>query len=183
MRDETLKRIHTVGRLLRYGPVLITLGMPGFAQKSQAGSSNPLEITLSRSKVVIENGKEVSKKADVAKPGDVIEDLATYRNTSGSALKDFVPMLPVPPNTELILGSVNPGNAKASTDGRTFSDMPLRRKVRQANGVELEQLVPLSEYRYLRWYPGEIGAGKSQGYSARFKLSDGVPGSPVTAQK
>ncbi|MBL8513355.1 MAG: hypothetical protein JNJ55_05125 [Betaproteobacteria bacterium] len=157
--------------------------MPAFGQKAPAANPNPLEITLARTKIALENGKEISQKADVAKPGDVIEEVATYKNTSAGALKDFVPMLPVPPNTELIMGSVKPANAKASVDGKSFSDMPLKRKVRQANGVEVEQTVPLSEYKFLRWYPGEIGPGKSQVFSARFKLSDGVAAVPVAAKK
>ena len=164
-------------------PVLLALAFPVLAQKAPVGNPNPLEITLARTKIAIENGKEVSQKADIAKPGDVIEEVATYKNTSSGVLKDFVPMLPVPPNTELILGSIKPSNAKASTDGKTFSDMPLKRKVRQANGVEVEQPVPLSDYRYLRWYPGEIGAGKSQVYSARFKLSDGAAATVPAAKK
>jgi hypothetical protein len=162
---------------------MFALAIPALAQKAPVGNPNPLEITLARVKIAIENGKEVSQKADIAKPGDVIEEVATYKNTSSGALKDFVPMLPVPPNTELILGSIKPSNAKASTDGKTFSDMPLKRKVRQANGVEVEQPVPLSDYRYLRWYPGEIGAGKSQVYSARFKLSDGAAAALPAAKK
>lgn len=167
----------------RVAPLLFAFAIPALAQKVPTGNSNPLEITLSRSKIIVENGKEVLQKADIAKPGDIFEEVATYKNTSSGALKDFVPMLPVPPNTELILGSIKPSNAKASTDGKTFSEMPLKRKLRQPNGVEVEQPVPLSDYRYLRWYPGEIGAGKSQVFSARFKLSDGTAAAPSAAKK
>ena len=173
MRLMSSKPVQLFLSLAQVVPVLCLIAFPAFAQNAPVGNTNPLEITLARTKIAIENGKEVSQKADIAKPGDVIEDVVTYRNSSPGALKNFVPMLPVPPNTELILGSIKPSNAKASTDGKTFSDMPLKRKVRQANGVEVEQPVPLSDYRYLRWYPGEIGAGKSQVFSARFKLSDG----------
>jgi hypothetical protein len=54
--------------------------------------------------------------------------------------------------------------------------MPLKRKVKQANGVEVEQPVATSEYRYLRWYPGEIGAKQSIAFSAQFRVADGVAG-------
>ncbi len=170
-----------IGVSVHWGQVAfgaLVLGLlvgPAQAQKASAPSNNPLEVSLARTKIAIENGKEVSRKADVAKPGDIIEEIASYKNNSAGDLKDFVPMLPVPPNTELILGSIKPANAKASADGKNFSDMPLKRKVRQANGVEVEQPVPLAEYRFLRWYPGDIGAGKTLVFSARFKLSDGAP--------
>ena len=64
---------------------------------------------------------------------------------------------------------------RASTDGLSFRTLPLKRKAKLANGVEAEQLVPLNEYRFLRWYPGELAAGKSVSYSARFKIVDDKP--------
>ena len=112
------------------------------------------------------------QSAAIAKPDDVLEEVATYTNTSKSALKSVEATLPIPPNTELVMASVKPTSAKASIDGKSFSKLPLTRKVRQANGVEVEQPVPLSEYRYLRWYPGELQPGKPLSFSARFKVAN-----------
>ena len=148
----------------------LAVGTPlAFAQKAAA---DPLQIVLVRSKVVIENGREVMQSAAIAKPDDVLEDVATYTNTSKSALKSVEATLPIPPNTELVMASVKPANAKASIDGKSFSKLPLTRKVRQPNGVELEQPVPLGEYRYLRWYPGELQPGKPMSFSARFRVAN-----------
>ncbi len=181
---KLIRAVPEISRLAALGAVALVFAVsPAFGQKAPASNSNPLEVTLARTKVAIENGKEISQKADIAKPGDVIEEVATYKNNSSGTLKDFVPMLPIPPNTELLAGSVKPASAKASTDGRTFSDMPLKRKVRSANGVEVEQPVPLSEYRYLRWYPGDLGPGKTQVFSARFKLSDAADAISVSNKK
>ena len=148
----------------------LVVGAPfAFAQKAVA---DPLQIVLVRAKVVVENGREVMQSAAIAKPDDVLEDVATYTNTSKSALKSVEATLPIPPNTELVMASVKPTSAKASIDGKSFSKLPLTRKVRQANGVEVEQPVPLSEYRYLRWYPGELQPGKPLSFSARFKVAN-----------
>ena len=148
----------------------LVLGMPlAFAQKAAA---DPLQIILVRAKVVIENGREVMQSAAIAKPDDVLEEVATYTNTSKSALKSVEATLPIPPNTELVMASVKPANAKASIDGKSFSKLPLTRKVRQPNGVEVEQPIPLSEYRYLRWYPGELQPGKPMSFSARFRVAN-----------
>ena len=144
--------------------------------------ADPLQIKLVRSKVVLENGREAMQSAVVAKPGDILEETATYSNTSKAALRSLEATLPVPANTELVMASVKPTNAKASTDGKNFSSLPLTRKVRQANGVEVEQPVPLSEYRYLRWYPGELGAEKSMSFSARFVVANSSA-TPNTAGK
>ncbi|MCY7387485.1 MAG: hypothetical protein LH481_05370 [Burkholderiales bacterium] len=139
--------------------------------------AEPLQINLVRSKVVLDGSREVLESAAVAKPGEILEEVATYTNTSKAALKKLEATLPVPPNTELVMASVKPSNAKASTDGKTFSALPLTRKIKQANGVEVELPVPLSEYRYLRWYPGELAPNKPISFSARFKVAD----SPVAA--
>lgn len=146
------------------------------AQKAADDASRvvlePLQITLVRSKVVLENGREVMLSAAIARPDEILEDVATYTNTSRSALKGVEATLPVPANTELIMASVKPSTAKASLDGKSFSKIPLTRKVRQSNGVEVEQAVPLSEYRYLRWYPGELLPDKPLSFSARFKVAN-----------
>lgn len=158
------------------------LVMPSaLAQKTPpARAEEPLQISLVRTKIVTENGKEVSQSASTAKPGDVLEETATYKNTSKAALGKVEATLPVPPNTELVMASLKPANAKASVDGKVFSDLPLKRKLRQANGVEVEQAVPLAEYRYLRWFPGSLAAGQSLSFSARFKVSDGSPTSTAS---
>jgi hypothetical protein len=135
-------------------------------------TAEPLKIKLVRSKVVLENGKEETRTAEVARPGDIIEETATYVNVSGAPLKSVEATLPVPVNTELLVDSVKPANARASTDGKFFFKLPLTRKQRQPNGVEVEQPVPLSEYRFLRWYPGVLSPDKPLSFSARFRVAD-----------
>ena len=135
-------------------------------------ATEPLQIVLKRSKVATVDGKEVSQSADIAKPGDILEEVATYTNTSKLPMLQLEPTLPVPVNTELVMASVKPANAKASTDGQNFAPIPLKRKIRQPNGVETEQSVPLSEYKFLRWSVGELAAEKSVAVSARFKVAN-----------
>ena len=149
------------------------------AQASAGNSpakSEPLVVTLARQKVILSDGKETLLSAEVAKPGDILEEVATYSNKSSAPLKSLQATLPIPPSTELLIASIKPAGAKASLDGNEFSNLPLKRRVKQANGVEIEQPVPISEYRYLRWYPGELLPGKSLVFTARFKVSnDSIP--------
>lgn len=147
------------------------------APATAQAAANPLQIKLVRTKVAVENGAEVMQNADLAKPGDMLQEIATYTNTSKGALKNVQATLPVPLYTEFVLASANPATALASTDGVTFAKMPLSRKVRQPNGVTVEQPVPISEYRYLRWAAGELQPDKPVSFSARFKLSN----TPVVA--
>ena len=143
------------------------------AQKAvtKSATDNALDIRLERSKVVIVAGKESLQSASTAKPGDVLQDLATYTNKSSRKLSGVVATLPVPLNTELVMNTVTPA-ARASVDGTNFFAVPLKRKVKQANGVEVEQAVALTEYRYLRWYPGELGPKQSVVFSAQFKVAE-----------
>ena len=152
-------------------PAAPTKAAPQAATYSQS-NSDPLEVKLLRRKVVMVDGKESLQSAAIAKPGDILEEVATYTNKSRSPLKSLEATLPIPANTELLLASVKPGNAKASIDGGQFSAMPLKRRVTQANGLEVELPIPASEYRYLRWYPGDLAAEKSLVFSARFKVSN-----------
>lgn len=146
-------------------------------------ASDPVEVKLVRNRVVLVDGKEIRQHAAVAKPGDVLEEIATYTNKSKSPIRQLEATLPIPPNTELLLASVRPGSAKGSVDGSNFSVMPLVRKVKNSNGVETEQAVPLSEYRYLRWYVAELGAEKTLAFSARFKVSNDSSATETTKQK
>ena len=145
--------------------------------------AEPLVVSLVRQKVVLFDGKESLQSAEVAKPGDILDEVATYLNKSTAPIKQLQATLPVPPNTELLLASVKPGGAMASTDGNQFSSLPLKRKIKQPNGVEIEQLVPVNEYRYLRWFPDVLAPGKSLAFSARFKVSNDTTPTTTSARK
>ncbi len=147
-------------------------------QKPSVKTDTPVEIKLERRKVVLVDGKETMQDATIVKPGDVLQEVATYTNNSSATVSKLEATLPVPANTELLAGSFKPNTAFASTDDKNFAAIPLKRKLKAANGVEAEQLVPVAAYRYLRWYPGDLAAGKSLVFSARFKVADDKPAVP-----
>lgn len=137
-----------------------------------AKAAEPLQIRLEARKVTrAADGKETLSPAEAAKPGDVIEYATTYRNTSAQRLTNLEATLPLPPTTEFIPGSANPATARASVDGKNFLEVPLKRRVKR-NGVDVEEQVPLREYRSLRWYPGALEGGKAVTYTARVRVVD-----------
>jgi hypothetical protein len=144
------------------------------AISAQKSPDVPVNIKLERYKIVILSGRESLASAETAKPGDVLEDIATYSNKTSSVLVVPTATMPIPRNTELILNSVKPATAFASTDGINFFAMPLSVKLKQGNGVEFEQSVSLTQYRFLRWFPGAMAAKQSVVFSARFKVADGA---------
>ena len=135
-------------------------------------ASSPLEIKLVRHKIALVANKETLQDAASAKPGDVLEDVATYTNKTSRELVVPNATLPVPTNTELILSSVNPAPALASVDGINYFPLPLKTKVIEASGVVVEKPLAVSQYRFLRWLPGKLASRQSVAYSARFKVVD-----------
>jgi uncharacterized repeat protein (TIGR01451 family) len=132
--------------------------------------NGPVETRLEARKVVrAADGQESFAAASEAKPGDVIEYVATYRNRGRAAVRNLQATLPIPPDTEFVPSSANPPAAKASVDSRTWGDMPLKRKVVR-NGVQVEEQVPLREYRYLRWSAGELGGEQTLTFAARVRV-------------
>jgi uncharacterized repeat protein (TIGR01451 family) len=144
-----------------------------------AAQTNPVETRLEARKVVrAVDGKETFAEAASARPGEVIEYVATYRNVSKQPVKSLEATLPIPPNTEFVPGSAQPASVKASVDAREWGTPPLMRKVVR-DGRSIEEQVPVREYRYLRWFPGELGGEKAVSFTARVRVvDDGTPSEP-----
>ena len=141
-------------------------------------------VDLAGRKIVQAGGKEVREPAAQAKPGDQIEYVATYTNRSKGGVKDLVATLPIPLDTDYVAGSAQPAGAQAAANDGVFGTMPLKRKVKQPDGKEVEQDLPLSEYRTLRWQVGELAAGKNFVATARVRLSTApsvAPAAPTAA--
>jgi len=144
---------------------------------ARAQSADDVSSTLVVNRVVTQaDGKETKEPAKTAKPGDLLEYVAEYRNTGKTPAKKLEATLPIPSGTEYVPDSAKPAGAWASLDGNTFEPMPLKRKVKQTDGKLVEELIPYVEYRFLRWPAQDLPAGQSLKYSVRAKL----PAEPAT---
>lgn len=150
---------------------IVTLAMALLTQ--QAFAAEPLTATLEAHKVVLaDNGKEQLVAASEAKPGDVLEYRATYRNVSPKALRAVMATLPVPASgVEYLPNTALPAGVEASIDGAQFARAPLKRLVMNTDGRPQQQLVPATEYRFLRWPLGDLPAGASKTVSARVRVT------------
>ncbi len=129
-----------------------------------------VKVDLKASKIVVVNGVEQKQPADKAKPGEIIEYVAEYKNTAKTSVSNVVATLPVPPGMEYLPDTAGPAQVMASTDEHNYAPVPLKRSVRGADGKMVEQLVPFSEYRSLRWNLGDIQGGSSKSVKARMKV-------------
>ena len=129
-----------------------------------------VKVVLTASKIVLVNDKEQKEPGDKAKPGEVIEYVAEYRNSGKAPVTNVVATLPVPSGMEFVPETAQPLQVMASTDERNYAPVPLKRTVKGADGKLVEQMVPYSEYRSLRWALGEIRGGSSKSVKARMKV-------------
>ena len=163
-------------KFLGLGWVMLSL----LAGSAVAQSQQDVVVTMEVKKVVKgDDGKESLESADQAKPGDILQYTATYANKVKKTWRDMEATIPIPPYTEYVPGSSRPAGAKASLDGQSFQAIPLRRKVKQADGKEVTQLVPYGEYRTLRWFVGKLSENQELKFSTRVKvLSNEAPAAP-----
>lgn len=129
-----------------------------------------LSAELKAWKIVKKEGKETRVAADNLGAGEILEYQAIYKNNSSKTLTGIQATLPIPQGLELLPGTITPKGALASTDGKKFSAIPLRRTV-QVGGVAKEVPVPYSEYRSLRWSIASLKPKQSVTMSARAKLA------------
>lgn len=116
-------------------------------------------------------GQETLAPADQAKPGETVEYVATYRNRDAAPAAQVTATLPVPAGMEYLPKSAKPAAVMASLDGQKFAPVPLMRKVRAADGREIEREVPASEYRYLRWSLGTLAGKSERAVRARMRVT------------
>jgi uncharacterized repeat protein (TIGR01451 family) len=137
-------------------------------------------VELKAFHVVTQSGKEKLEPAEQIKPGEILEYRATYRNTSHVVAHNVVATLPVPPQgVQYLRSSAQPAGVLVSTNGKDFASPPLQRTVKLADGRQEVQIVPDSEYRFLRWPLGDLPAGGTLTVSARMQLVLGTAPRPA----
>ncbi len=155
---------------LRLAAILLVLASSG-----SSWAQARLKSELVAEKLVRQaSGEMATVPASDVKPGDVVVYTATYRNYGDETAKSVVATLPVPPGMDYQGSAQGAKPSLASTDGFEFAPIPLTRKVRTAQGKEAMEVVPLSEYRALRWNLAELSVGAS----LSLKLTAKVNASP-----
>jgi uncharacterized repeat protein (TIGR01451 family) len=151
---------------------LAVFAMAGGQNAVAQAVKSDVVVTLKAQKVLRgTDGSEVLKVADRANPGEVIQYDATYKNQGKAGVRNLVPTLPIPAGLEYIADSAKPAPATASVDGKNFQPLPLKRQVKLATGETVEQPIPSSEIRALRWELGDLDAGAAALITARARLA------------
>jgi uncharacterized repeat protein (TIGR01451 family) len=158
----------SIGRILALATAFLGIPAMAFAQ-------GDINVALAANRVVARDGRETLAPAEQVKPGDVVEYRATYRNQGASGVQKLTATLPVPPGMEYVPRTAQPAAPLASLDGRTYEPVPLKRRIRLADGREVVREVPVGEYRYLRWTLGTLGVRAEQTVRARMRVAALTP--------
>lgn len=151
--------------------VLALLALP-VAAPGAARADGEVKVSMTAHRITTtERGEERLIPAEQARPGETIEYRARYLNEGDATVRQLVASLPVPAGMEFVAGTAAPGQVFASVDGKSFSPVPLKRRVRKANGQEIEEFVPYREYRALRWMLGDLAGGGEETVLARMRVT------------
>jgi hypothetical protein len=93
-----------------------------------------------------------------------------FTNGTGIAVHGLRGVIPIPAETEYLAATASPAVAEASTDGHSFSPVPLQRRVQREDGQESWEPVPPAEYRFLRWTVAELAEDEERVVSARVRI-------------
>jgi uncharacterized repeat protein (TIGR01451 family) len=142
------------------------------ATATRAETGEGLSARLEALHVIVQkDGKESLAATSRAQPGELLEYRAHYRNTGKAPARQVLASLPIPVGeTVFVIGSAYPSGAEASTDGRHFEPIPLKRWVVQPDGRRELRPVPAAEYRSLRWRLGELAPGQAVTVGARVQV-------------
>jgi uncharacterized repeat protein (TIGR01451 family) len=161
-----------VSSLFRLGAICLSAAIA-----SLAAAAEPLTNTLTVHRIALHtDGHESLEPAASARPGELLEYVAEFHNAGASTARGLSATLPLPAGTEFISASQRPAGALASVDGVKFEAIPLKRTVREADGLH-EVLVPLNEYRFLRWPATELPSGATYSVSARVAVASNTSSS------
>ena len=138
-----------------------------------ADGDGSVRIALTAQRIVSDrNGKDMFIEAREARPGDVVEYRAVYRNQGKQAVHNVLAILPVPANSmSYVPASASPHQVWASLDGKQFAVVPLMRVTLLPDGKREPRPVPVSEYRFLRWDIGELKPGAQAIVTARMRMT------------
>lgn len=165
-------------------PMLTVLCLSFGAHAGGGKGNDPLLVTLVHQRVMTgKDGGERYGPANRAKPGDLIAYRATYTNRTEKRLSGVLATLPIPAGMVYVSASAEPKEVLASLDGVHFEPVPLKRMVRNADGIKVPKEIPVEEYRALRWKLDDLRVGQAETVKARMHITPTAPSvvaDPVT---
>lgn len=147
------------------------LAAAAFFAPALAFAAGSVHVALTAQRVTVVNDRESLVPAEKARPGEVLQYRAIYRNDGTTAVRQVMATLPIPAGLEYLPRTAAPAVVQASLDGKSFANVPLMRRERTADGREVMLEVPASEYRFLRWSLGSLAPKETRAVVARARIA------------
>ena len=153
--------------------IATSLVVGGFAIAKNQNRPSPLQNSMAAYVVGQDAaGNEVLQAASEVSPGQTVEYAMTYANVGDNALQDIVVTGPIPSATAYIGQSAftyAQAKLQVSIDGgKTFEAEPVTRIITDANGQQVQEIIPASEYTHVRWHMQQpLNAGETQQFAYR----------------
>ncbi len=160
--------------MMKQPQLLVLLGVVALIAMAltTAFAAGDVSTTLTAQKVRVDaKGKETFTDADKVQPGDIVEYTVKITNGGETGITNLQPKLPIPTGAIYVPDSAKPAAVQASVDGITFEKVPLKHKVKQADGTEKLVPVPIEQYRFLRWSFAKLAAHSSVTATARVTIA------------
>lgn len=151
--------------------LVLALATAAFLAPAPAFAESSVHVALTAQRVTVVNDRETLVSAEKARPGEVLQYRAVYRNDGTAAVRQLLATLPIPTGLEYLPSSAAPAVVLASLDGKSYASVPLMRRERTADGREVLREVPPSEYRFLRWSLGTLSPKESRAVVARARIA------------
>jgi len=163
---------HQFTRIRSLATTFLVAGTIGLAAAATGLAGDDITVKLTASKVAAAKAGEKLIPADVARPGEVIQYEAVYRNETKREVKGLEATVPIPAGLELVPDTALPASALASKNGADFAAMPL---MAAPAGAAKSVPVPLAEYRALRWTIPQLAPGAEATVKLRARVLTNQP--------
>ena len=148
--------------------LVLGVAFMAFGFGAAAANEGPLTNVLTQYVITVdESGEETRTQSEDASPGEIVEYVMSYENTSEGELTGLVVSAPVPVSMTFVADSAKTAEDAvfevSVDDGATWSTTPVM--VATEDG---EKEVPVSEYDFVRWKPkGSIEGGERWDFTYR----------------
>ena len=170
--DRIAEALALLALLFSLGIGLVIALLPVSAQAATPADAAPT-LVLTAFKVVAAQPGHPEHLVDAAqaRAGDQLEYQAVYRNPTAAPVHHVLVTVPVPATgVDYVLDTAAPRADLASADGKQFAPLPLMRVETAADGSRHSRPAPGADYRFLRWYLGDVPAGAVRTVRTRVQL-------------
>jgi len=121
------------------------------------------------------DGKEEVVPAKETVPGQVMEFRIVFTNNGDDSVSGIKVVDPIPENTRFIgdshLADVEALFEVSIDGGESFESEPVKRVETQADGSQIEVVVPPEQYTHVRWVASEELTSKGGKHSYSYRVS------------